>query len=1084
MNDEKKVEDLLKRLEKEKEILNATRNIRKVQQSDAARASCDATIEECEQRIEYFENEVNRLLSRILDAPGAAAGVGTVKSTSSGQSVSGQHEADLSHSRQPSVSSVNATSENTVTNNKPVSTVDLLKSSRIITTNKVLYKMHELAYKLEVEKKVKLASQKMEQLGVSAKEENEESNEKIVLLKRALQKYQGLYIPDEAEDASAPGSALRRPMTGMLNIRISGIKNQNNAPTRNSRPPESMAVIKIDGVVKGKTRMARPGSLGIRWNEDFSIAVSKASEIEITVYDRPDHASVPIGMFWLKISDLVEELRRMKVEADNHAVWAAANVQDLAVKSPGSRHNSGAHGDSTSTTVDGVESWWDLEPVGQIGLKFNFVKDVAVRKRQSRLGRQGAVRKRKEDIQEIQGHKFAPQKFYQIMCCALCNELFTGRGSQCEDCSFTCHPRCAEKVFTKCISSNTAEDPDEAKLNHRIPHRFETFTNLSPNWCYHCGHMLTFGRRHKMCSECPVFAHDGCSDLIPNLCGMSAETANKMLEEIRRHNQQAKTQKKPVSTSPQWTPPSATEIQAQEAEQKRLEEQMQQMKLEQEQQQQHQQQQQQQQELQEQEHKRQQQEAEQRKRDEQRQQQLQQQQAYQQQLQQQQQETASPTTHQSQEPSRENDPFRFEQQRLEMLRQEQERAMQYQQQQQYQQQYQQQQYQQQQYQQQQYQQQQYQQQQYYQQQPQPQQVQQPYPMMPKPHTPTLKIVNKPTSQTTRKFGMNDFNFIAVLGRGNFGKVMLAEEKKGGELYAIKALKKDSIVQHDEVESAKSEKRIFQVANKERHPFLTTLHSTFQTPTRLYFVMEYVKGGDLMMHIQNDRRFGERRAKFYGCEVLLALQYFHQNNIVYRDLKLDNILLTMDGHVKIADYGLCKENMGYGATTRTICGTPEFMAPEILEEVPYGRAVDWWAYGVLMYEMLLGRAPFSGQEEDEIYDSIMDDEPMFPQGFGRNEQALLQSLLVKVPHLRLGSGPGDAEEIKAHAYFHDVNFDDVYHKRIPPPFIPMITSAKDTSNFDPEFTRESTSETPTDYRLNHVEQGFFKGFSYVNPWLQA
>ncbi|KAF8928344.1 Serine/threonine kinase [Haplosporangium gracile] len=1015
MNDEKKVEDLLKRLEKENEILNATRNIRKIQQSDAARATCDATIEECQQRIDYFQNEVNRLLTRLMDNPqGSATGGTSVKSSSSGeQSTSSQSEAgrpELSHSRQPSVSSVSASSENTVANSKPISTVDLLKSSRTITTNKVVYKMHELAYKLEVEKKVKLASQKMEQLGVSAKDENEESNEKIVLLKRALQKYQGLYIPGEAEDASTPGSALRRPMTGMLNIRISGIKNQNNAPTRNSRPPESMAVIKIDGVIKGKTKMARNGSMGIRWNEDFSISVSKASEIEITVYDRPDYASVPIGMFWLKISDLVEELRRMKVEADNDAVWAAANVQDLAVKSPGSRHNSTSHGsDNAGANIDGVESFWDLEPVGQIGLKFNFVKDVTVRKRQSRLGRQGAVRKRKEDIQEVQGHKFAAQKFYQIMCCALCNELFTGKGSQCE--------------------------------------------------------------------ECPVFAHEGCSDLIPNLCGMPAETANKLLEEIRRRNQQAKTKKKPVSISPQYTPPTAAEVQAQ-AKQARLEEKMQQMKLEQQQQQQ-----QQQQEQEQEEQKRQQQEAKQKKQEEQKQQllqkqqayQLQQQQQYQQQLQQQQQETASSTTHQQQEPVRDNDMFRREQQRLEMLRLEQERAQQYQQQNQQQQQCQQQQ---------QYQQQQYQQQQY-QQQLQPQQVQQrPHPMMSIPHTPTLKIVNKPSTQPFRKYGMDDFHFIAVLGRGNFGKVMLAEDKKGGELYAVKALKKDSIVQHDEVESAKSEKRIFQVANKERHPFLTTLHSTFQTSTRLYFVMEYVRGGDLMMHIQKDRRFGERRAKFYGCEVLLALQYFHQNNIVYRDLKLDNILLTMDGHIKIADYGLCKENMGYGVTTRTICGTPEFMAPEILEEVPYDRAVDWWAYGVLMYEMLLGRAPFSGEEEDEIYDSIMDDEPPFPRDFGRNEQALLQSLLVKVPHLRLGAGPGDAEEIKAHAYFRDVNFDDVYHKRIPPPFLPMITSAKDVSNFDPEFTREKTSETPTDYRLNHVEQGFFKGFSYTNPWLQA
>lgn len=156
-----------------------------------------------------------------------------------------------------------------------------------------------------------------------------------------------------------------------------------------------------------------------------------------------------------------------------------------------------------------------------------LVKDVAIRKRPSKLGRQGAVRKRKDEIREIQGHKFVSQKFFQIMCCALCAELFTGRGAQCEgitsalvsrstwtrelltkilssllslDCKFTCHQKCAEKVFIKCISSKGVEDPDEAKLNHRIPHRFETFTNLSPTWCSHCGHMLTFGRRHKKCT--------------------------------------------------------------------------------------------------------------------------------------------------------------------------------------------------------------------------------------------------------------------------------------------------------------------------------------------------------------------------------------------------------------------------------------------------------------------------------------------------------------------------------------------------------------------------------------------------------
>lgn len=163
-------------------------------------------------------------------------------------------------------------------------------------------------------------------------------------------------------------------MTGTLYVRIGGIRHQNNAPTRNSRPAESMACIKIDGATRSKTRMARNGHNGIRWNEEFEVPVTKASEIEIAVFDRPDHVPVPIGMFWLKISDLVEELRRKKVEADNDAAWVAANVQDIVSRTPTIRPGTGPLGDNPINGVEGIESWWDLEPIGQINLKFNFGK--------------------------------------------------------------------------------------------------------------------------------------------------------------------------------------------------------------------------------------------------------------------------------------------------------------------------------------------------------------------------------------------------------------------------------------------------------------------------------------------------------------------------------------------------------------------------------------------------------------------------------------------------------------------------------------------------------------------------------------
>lgn len=243
-------------------------------------------------------------------------------------------------------------------------------------------------------------------------------------------------------------------------------------------------------------------------------------------------------------------------------------------------------------------------------------------------------------------------------------------------------------------------------------------------------------------------------------------------------------------------------------------------------------------------------------------------------------------------------------------------------------------------------------------------------------------------------------------------------------------------------------------------------------------MEYVSGGDLMWHIQKSR-FSAKRAKFYACEVLLALKYFHDNGIIYRDLKLDNILLTTQGHIKIGDYGLCKENMWYKNTTGTFCGTPEFMAPEIIAGKPYDRSVDWWAFGVLMFQMLLCQSPFKGDDEDDIFNAIEHDDVRYPISMPRQTVLVLQALLTKEASQRLGSSERDALEIMEHPYFLDVNFDDVLNLRIQPPYLPEISSEHDYSNFDQEFTSETPRLTPVETVLTSEMQEQFRGFSHIS-----
>ncbi|XP_062506624.1 serine/threonine-protein kinase Sgk2-like [Corticium candelabrum] len=332
----------------------------------------------------------------------------------------------------------------------------------------------------------------------------------------------------------------------------------------------------------------------------------------------------------------------------------------------------------------------------------------------------------------------------------------------------------------------------------------------------------------------------------------------------------------------------------------------------------------------------------------------------------------------------------------------------------------------------------------------------------------------------RLASIKDFDLLKVIGKGSFGKVLLARHKENGQYYAIKVLQKVSIMKRNEVKHIMSERNV--LLKNVKHPFLVGLQYAFQTPDRLYFVLDYVNGGELFYHLQRERHFHETRARFYAAEITSAVGYLHSLNIVYRDLKPENILLDAEGHVRLTDFGLCKEGIEPGMTTATFCGTPEYLAPEVLRKQEYDRAVDWWCLGVVLYEMMYGLPPFYSRDTAEMYDNILFKPLKLRSNITAEARAILEGLLQKDKTKRLGSGPGDVHDIMGHPFFRTIDWMALFEKKIRPPFNPNVKDQLDLRHFDPEFVSEpvpalSSKRSDGVYSAS-VEDEMFAGFSYA------
>uniref|UniRef100_A0A671KWP8 non-specific serine/threonine protein kinase n=1 Tax=Sinocyclocheilus anshuiensis TaxID=1608454 RepID=A0A671KWP8_9TELE len=296
---------------------------------------------------------------------------------------------------------------------------------------------------------------------------------------------------------------------------------------------------------------------------------------------------------------------------------------------------------------------------------------------------------------------------------------------------------------------------------------------------------------------------------------------------------------------------------------------------------------------------------------------------------------------------------------------------------------------------------------------------------------------------------SQFELLKVLGQGSFGKVFLVRKvtpPDNNQLYAMKVLRKATL-------------------------------KAFQTEGKLYLILDFLRGGDLFTRLSKEVMFTEEDVKFYLAELALGLDHLHSLGIIYRDLKPENILLDEEGHIKLTDFGLCKEAIDYEKKAYSFCGTVEYMAPEVVNRQGHTHSADWWSFGVLMFEMLTGSLPFQGKDRKETMNLILKARLGMPQFLSAEAQNLLRALFKRNPTNRLGSGPDGAEEIKRHSFFMTIDWNKLFRREIKPPFKPAVARPDDTFYFDSEFTSRTPKDSPGVPPSAGAHQ-LFRGFSFV------